>query len=703
MSSAAPISKADDLLTQTVRQAKAWGVALTSYIGGIAALVGGYFALTKLFPGWNDLQVLAIAGIPLLLALLTITLPNWLARRRERRLIEQGISGTLQDPAYFRIRPYEAQDRERFWRPDGAHEDVLNWLLSAQDPVLYLTGRSGTGKSSLLNAWVLPRLKEQEPPCLTLVVRSYRDPLAELASALARPGIIWDKAPAGLAADLRERLERAAAYLRGKKQLLIVFDQFEEFVILHEPERRVGLEAFLRQMIERPIPGVTILLVLRSDYLGVLDQLDLPSMRQRDNWREVAPFTQAAAAAFLDRSGLSLGPALRQEILKEAAEIEENPGLIRPITLNMFGLVVSRFDGSLPKGLAPGRLLTGYLRDALEQPEVREHAPRIVREMVTDAGTKHPRSETELAEKVRLDSHLIRGTLLALGSRGLVRPVDEGSGVWEIAHDFVARLLSRIVGNWRVHWWQRTRSFLAPVSLVMWTGAIFIAAPTYQSYVAENAFQALRAMGIQVTGAGNPHYVRFPEQSDYNAANDLISKSTLYLSRIGNVELDLSAYASPFFAKDPFENPEDGIDLDALSLLGENLLYLDIGSVPALNFSAFRKLVGLKNLNIAATGISDLTHLENNIELESLILSMGTIKNIDPLAKLRKLKILRLWNTNIADLRPLSPLVQLEELGIASSQISDITPIETLSNLRVLDLSFTQVKDLNPLSRLRHS
>jgi hypothetical protein len=293
-------------------------------------------------------------------------------------------------------------------------------------------------------------------------------------------------------------------------------------------------------VIEQPISGVTILLVLRSDYLGVLDQLDLPSLRQRDNWREVAPFTQAAAAAFLDRSGLSLGPALRQEILKEAAEIEENPGLIRPITLNMFGLVVSRFEGSLPKGLVAGRLLTGYLRDALEQPEVREHAPRIVREMVTNAGTKHPRSETELAAKTRLDAHLIRGALLALGSRGLVRPVDEGSGVWEIAHDFVARLLSQVVGSGHVPWWRRAQPWLAPTALVLWVGVIFLALPAWQSRQAEIAFRELAAMHITVTG-GNPYRVEFRDfENEEQAQGDLVL-AVPHLQALGPLELTLRA------------------------------------------------------------------------------------------------------------------------------------------------------------------
>ena len=182
-------------------------------------------------------------------------------------------------------------------------------------------------------------------------------------------------------------------------------------MILHEPERRAQLEAFLAALIERPVPNVTTVLVLRSDYLGALDQLDLPPLRQRDNWHEIGPFTQAVAAAFFDRSGLNLGPELRAEVLKEAGEVEENPGLIRPITLNMFGLVLSRFEGRLPRGFPAGRLLRGYLRAELNKPEVRDHAIAIVREMVTDDGTKHPRSEADLATRTNLDPKPVRGCL----------------------------------------------------------------------------------------------------------------------------------------------------------------------------------------------------------------------------------------------------------------------------------------------------
>jgi hypothetical protein len=539
MATAAPSALPDDLFQITIGRAKAWALALTSYFGSLAALVGGYFGLKKLFPDWNDALVLGIAVGPLVLTLLTVTLPAWLRQRRDRKLVAEGISGRLKDPKYFRIWPYEARDRERYSRPDGAHEEVLRWVRAAASPLLYLTGRSGTGKTSVLSAWVLPKLEGDEPPYRTLVVRSYRDPLAELVAGLGKLGTVWEKPPTDLPSDPRVRLERAAAYLGGKSRLLIVLDQFEEFVILHDEERRTHLEAFLRDLIERPIPNVTTLLVLRSDYLGVLDQLDLPPLSQRDNWREIGPFTHAAAATFLDGSGLQLGPELRAEVLKEASEVEENPGLIRPITLNMFGLVLSRFEGRLPRGFAAGRLLTGYIRGELNKPEVREHAVQIVRNMVTDAGTKHPRSEADLANKTKLDPALVRGCLLALGSSGLVRPLDEVNRVWEVAHDFVARLLAQVVGSWRTAWWRALQPWVAPASLVLWLGVLFAALPAYRAYVTEAPLAKLRAMGIPVIQSGDALRVSFRDAPP-DKLGLMLRNAIPYLQEIPHAWLDLS-------------------------------------------------------------------------------------------------------------------------------------------------------------------
>ena len=71
-----------------------------------------------------------------------------------------------------------------------------------------MTGASGTGKSSLLSAWVIPKLKREKHVVIQL--RGYEDDLfARIKDELLRPRAIWDKAP-GKTDDLGLLLERAA-------------------------------------------------------------------------------------------------------------------------------------------------------------------------------------------------------------------------------------------------------------------------------------------------------------------------------------------------------------------------------------------------------------------------------------------------------------------------------------------------------------
>lgn len=60
------------------------------------------------------------------------------------------------------------------------------------------------------------------------------------------------------------------------------------------------------------------------------------------------PFFERDAMAFLRDSGLKVSAELERENLEEAREMEQTLGLIRPITINLFGLVALRFE-ALPK------------------------------------------------------------------------------------------------------------------------------------------------------------------------------------------------------------------------------------------------------------------------------------------------------------------------------------------------------------------
>lgn len=523
------------IFADTIQRAGARVRQLGVYIGAIAALVGGYYLLREKL-GMPGQQALAIASVPFLLTLLTETLPAWLTRRRDRRLVEIGVRGPLEDAGYFKFRPYE--EGEAFSRADDAHTRVLHWLVRSKSPLLTLSGRSGSGKSSLLNAAVLPELREHHG-FRVLKVRGFDDPLGVLVGTLRKPGALWKRPPKSN--DARELLERACTR-RDAGRLLVVVDQFEEFLILGQEAERRSLVDFLRSLTERPIPVLRVLLVVRTDYLGPLEELDLPALHSRVNWTEVSPFTEAAARAFLNGSGLDIGTELMEEILREAAVLEENRGLVRPITLNMFGTILARYAHEharkLPKGFKPGHLLRGYLTDIIGQPRIRERAPQLLRQMITSHGTKQRRSVAALAETTAIRPGLVRGCLFALAKEGLVRPLDEKSEFWEVSHDFLARLLDQVLARWRASFFARLQPSAAPTLLVLWLGAALILAPFYLRLRAVEALFELgctaAATSDETRAAGDSYRVRC-------GGHWPLAKIATHLKRLSVADLSLSS------------------------------------------------------------------------------------------------------------------------------------------------------------------
>lgn len=251
-----------------------------------AGLVGLAGSLATL---WTDQQpvivwsVIALAASVLLFVVIgNVVMPAIEARRRRKVIAIPEAS--LRGPTTFRLRPYDEADHAGFDRPDNVHHEALRWLERASEPFLYLTGFSGTGKSSLLQAWLVPELVAGEPATRTVVARSYADPVGQLVDALSKPGVIWDKRPPSTD-DPRLLLQRAAERVRPGR-LLIAIDQFEECLILQDEAGRAQLAELFRDLREAPIPGLTFLLMLRDDYLDfdALRGLGLPEVRSDGNW-----------------------------------------------------------------------------------------------------------------------------------------------------------------------------------------------------------------------------------------------------------------------------------------------------------------------------------------------------------------------------------------------------------------------------------
>ena len=432
-------------------------------------------------------------GIPVLIAIAQVP-AEWQAERKRKQAQALAVKVDAVPEGYFRIGPYldTAEDRAKFDRADRIHEKVLAWIKRADATPLYLTGDLGSGKSSVLSAYALPELREAG--WTVVEARAWQDPEAALGEAIKKLAEA-KKWRLGEAKTLRGLLEALAK--RADEKVLLVLDQFEEFFILAGSERQKAFTAFLDDLRAKPIRGLKLLLVLRSDYKTAIDELGLPLLRQGENWQEVGRFTIAAGAKFMTRSGLALQPGALDRIATSASELDDSPGMIRPITLNVVGHVLSQGRASAP-ALDAGVLVRRYIEQSVEQPAIREIAPRVLKELVTEQGTKRPRSEQDLVEETRLRPGEVRAVMNGLSAAALARPLDAAQGVWELSHDFVARAVSRYLGRRRVDWPTLARAFAAPALFGLMAaaaaGAIF-----WNASAAERMRAQLADFGIEVS------------------------------------------------------------------------------------------------------------------------------------------------------------------------------------------------------------
>jgi hypothetical protein len=213
---------------------------LLIYIGAVAVILQYWSEGLKNFHSDVGEWFWLILGAPFICILLFSMLPTAWRARRERRLKAAAISGEAQfDATHFRAYPYQETDRAAFSRLDGADRTTLHWLTSTRASLLYFSGASGVGKSSLLAASVVPQLRDAG--WTVIETRLFSHPIERLRAALldSAPRLA-KKADAEL--SLRDLLKKAAdAHRKHGAPLLLVIDQFEEYLILHKNDERGGI------------------------------------------------------------------------------------------------------------------------------------------------------------------------------------------------------------------------------------------------------------------------------------------------------------------------------------------------------------------------------------------------------------------------------------------------------------------------------
>lgn len=254
------------------------------------------------------------------------------------------MSAALQNP-FPGLRPFEAHETHLFFGRDGQCSDIVTRLEKRR--FVGVVGTSGSGKSSLVRAGLLPMLEGGFMASAGsfwrfAVMRPGVDAIRSLAAALADTAVLGDDSvdPALRTPLIEAVLRRSAlglieAYRQARfaqnENLLIVADQFEELFRF----RQAHLEgdavdagaAFVNLLLEaarqRDLP-IYVVLTMRSDFLGDCTRIrDLPEMLN-DGQYLIPRLTRDQKRATIEGpiavSGATITPRLTQRLLNDAGD-----------------------------------------------------------------------------------------------------------------------------------------------------------------------------------------------------------------------------------------------------------------------------------------------------------------------------------------------------------------------------------------------
>jgi WD40 repeat protein/methyl-accepting chemotaxis protein/energy-coupling factor transporter ATP-binding protein EcfA2 len=211
-------------------------------------------------------------------------------------------AATFRSNPFVGLRPYESADTYVFF---GRNEHTFELMTKLKENrFIGVVGSSGCGKSSLIRAGLLPKLKAgfligERSRWRDAVMRPGVEPLRHLAIALLSafsPAV--SKAEVQQLADeidkggLQSVIKRLGELIPGDTNLLLLVDQFEEvFEIEKEKEPKLRAEAadFVALMLglaeQTVLPMIYVVMTMRSDFLGDCDRYHgLPEALNRSQY-----------------------------------------------------------------------------------------------------------------------------------------------------------------------------------------------------------------------------------------------------------------------------------------------------------------------------------------------------------------------------------------------------------------------------------
>lgn len=389
------------------------------------------------------------------------------------------MAPTLRESPFVGLMPFDEGDAPYFFGREKESRLIIADLFASPLTILY--GTSGVGKSSLLRAGVFPRLGARRDILPVLCSDWQSDPMQALRDGVAkaaqkrfsagvneRPKI--DQVIRELQSEpLRAFLPRLAEAL--KCRIMIVLDQFEEFLLYHGPDEPLSVE--LPACVGGSGLAMSFMISLRDDAMSRLDRFEGRIAGLFDNLRRVDQLDAKAAGDAIAkpvtqfdkqhrelRMPNSIDSSLISVILRDIrAEGETNIGVRTSTRFEApyLQLVMSRLWSeecdvgsrrlrlsTLDRLGGAQHILQTHLDEVMSRLSETDQqvAAQVFQLLVTPSASKIAHTVRDLADYAAVDRRQVAAVLNALsrGSGRILRPLPGPSGYatesrYEIFHD----------------------------------------------------------------------------------------------------------------------------------------------------------------------------------------------------------------------------------------------------------------------------
>lgn len=362
---------------------------------------------------------------------------------------------------YVGLRPFDESDRRFFIGRDGDAQLLRNKIFSA--PLTLFYAPSGVGKTSMLKTLVIPDLRDPAREARVVYMDRWEagDSLGAIADAITPDTEVAADVTAAPGRRLATLI--AESHRQDDRTLVLILDQFEQFLIRHAGEFKAfgaELAAVLRSGLD-----CHVVLSLREEFLASLNvfRRDIPTLLDSTYRLEylMQDKAQEAIRTPAERAGAEIEEALVERILsdltKASATADMDSLAVRPveaIELPFLQLICEKlWQASDRRRLTVGLYDKVYgkatfieafrkeLQDGLTESR-KNDAAVVLDKLAPRAGVKRSYTLEDLVDECELPQDRVETVLSHLEVHGVARTVGTtGKVAHELYHDAFTRLL----------------------------------------------------------------------------------------------------------------------------------------------------------------------------------------------------------------------------------------------------------------------